>query len=154
MEQVNPIDFENCEGNLGVANALFGHLAAKLPISRLQRDLTDSTVSRCIGTPFGHTMVALGSLGRGLGKISPNPAALAADLDANWAVVAEAIQTVLRREGVPNPYVTFHCRRRTTAAESPLAPALSLVIARYFHSSGNEKRSHVSSTGSLHCQNT
>lgn len=102
--KVNPIDFENAEGNLGVANALYEHFAAKLPISRLQRDLTDSTVLRNIGVPLAHSMIALKSLERGLGKLRLNEAKLEADLEANWAVVAEAIQTVLRREGYPQPY--------------------------------------------------
>jgi adenylosuccinate lyase len=102
--KVNPIDFENAEGNLGVANALFEHLAAKLPVSRLQRDLTDSTVLRNIGVPIGHTIIAMNSLGKGLKKLIVNEEAIRNDLDNNWAVVAEAIQTVLRREGYPKPY--------------------------------------------------
>ena len=102
--KVNPIDFENAEGNLGLANALFEHLAAKLPISRLQRDLTDSTVLRNIGVPLAHTFLALKSLEKGIGKLELNRAAIDHDLDENWAVVAEAIQTVLRKEGYPNPY--------------------------------------------------
>jgi adenylosuccinate lyase len=102
--KVNPIDFENAEGNLGIANALFEHLAAKLPISRLQRDLTDSTVLRNVGVPLAHTFIALNSLEKGIGKLELNEAAIHADLEDNWAVVAEAIQTVLRREGYPNPY--------------------------------------------------
>ena len=102
--KVNPIDFENAEGNLGLANALFDHLAAKLPISRLQRDLTDSTVLRNIGVPIGHTVLALNSLMKGLGKIFLNEPQLHADLDRNWMVVAEAIQNILRREGVDQPY--------------------------------------------------
>ncbi|WP_295123748.1 adenylosuccinate lyase [uncultured Chitinophaga sp.] len=102
--KVNPIDFENAEGNFGMANAIFEHLSAKLPISRLQRDLTDSTVLRNIGVPFGHTVLAFKSLEKGLGKLILNEAKLKADLDANWAVVAEAIQTVLRRENYPSPY--------------------------------------------------
>jgi adenylosuccinate lyase len=102
--KVNPIDFENAEGNLGLANAIFAHLAAKLPISRLQRDLTDSTVSRNVGVPLAHTRIALGSIRRGLGKLVLNGPRLAADLADNWAVVAEGIQTVLRREGFPRPY--------------------------------------------------
>jgi adenylosuccinate lyase len=102
--KVNPIDFENAEGNLGLANALFGHLSEKLPVSRLQRDLTDSTVLRNIGVPFAHTVLSLSSIGRGLAKLVLNEEAIRRDLDANWAVVAEAIQTVLRREGYPNPY--------------------------------------------------
>lgn len=102
--KVNPIDFENAEGNLGIANALFEHLAAKLPISRLQRDLTDSTVLRNIGVPLGHSLIAYQSLLKGLDKLELNQAALNADLENNWAVVAEAIQTILRRENYPSPY--------------------------------------------------
>ena len=102
--KVNPIDFENAEGNLGLANAIFGHLAEKLPISRLQRDLTDSTVLRNVGVPFGHTLIALQSIEKGLGKLLLNEAKLHEDLENNWMVVAEAIQTVLRREGYPQPY--------------------------------------------------
>ncbi|MEY2799525.1 MAG: hypothetical protein RI934_513 [Bacteroidota bacterium] len=102
--KVNPIDFENAEGNLGLANALFEHLAAKLPISRLQRDLTDSTVFRNIGVPLAHTLISFKSLKKGLEKLMLNEAAITADLENNWAVVAEAIQTVLRRENFPKPY--------------------------------------------------
>ncbi len=102
--KVNPIDFENAEGNLGMANAIFGHLAEKLPISRLQRDLTDSTVSRNVGVPIGHTLIAFKSILKGLDKLLLNEAKLDADLEANWAVVAEAIQNILRREGYPKPY--------------------------------------------------
>ncbi|MDN5924657.1 MAG: adenylosuccinate lyase, partial [Xanthomonadales bacterium] len=102
--KVNPIDFENAEGNFGVANALLGHFADKLPISRWQRDLSDSTVLRGLGTAFGHTVVALASLQKGLDKLQVNPERLAADLDANWEVLAEAVQTVMRRHGLPNPY--------------------------------------------------
>ncbi|MDM8535472.1 adenylosuccinate lyase [Desulfobacterales bacterium HSG17] len=102
--KVNPIDFENSEGNLGIANAIFEHLSAKLPISRLQRDLTDSTVTRNIGVPMAHTMIALKSLQRGFGKLILNQEKINADLQDNWAVVAEAIQTILRREGYPKPY--------------------------------------------------
>jgi len=102
--KVNPIDFENCEGNLGYANAIFEHLSLKLPISRLQRDLTDSTVSRNIGVPFGHTILAFNSLLKGLNKLIVNPDKIESDLEENWAVVAEAIQTILRREGYPKPY--------------------------------------------------
>lgn len=102
--KVNPIDFENAEGNLGLANAIFEHLSAKLPISRLQRDLTDSTVLRNIGVPLAHTMIAFKSLEKGIGKLELNKAAIDKDLDDNWAVVAEAIQTILRKEGYPNPY--------------------------------------------------
>lgn len=102
--KVNPIDFENAEGNLGIANALFEHFAAKLPISRLQRDLTDSTVLRNLGIPLAHTLIALKSLIKGMNKLELNQAAIDADLEENWAVVAEAIQTILRREGFPKPY--------------------------------------------------
>ncbi|WCE03995.1 adenylosuccinate lyase [Pseudoxanthomonas sp. JBR18] len=102
--KVNPIDFENAEGNFGVANALFEHFSAKLPISRWQRDLTDSTVLRGLGTAFGHTQVAVDSLAKGLGKLELNPQRLDADLDAAWEVLAEAVQTVMRRHGLPNPY--------------------------------------------------
>ncbi len=102
--KVNPIDFENAEGNLGMANALFEHFSSKLPVSRLQRDLTDSTVIRNIGVPFAHTLVALRSIEKGLGKLVINDAKIHDDLESNWAVVAEAIQTVLRRENYPNPY--------------------------------------------------
>lgn len=111
--KVNPIDFENSEGNLGVANALFEHLAAKLPISRLQRDLTDSTVLRNIGVPFGHTILAFKSTTKGLNKLLLNEDRLKADLENNWAVVAEAIQTILRREGYPNPYESLKELTRT-----------------------------------------
>jgi adenylosuccinate lyase len=102
--KVNPIDFENAEGNFGMANAIFEFLAAKLPISRLQRDLTDSTVLRNIGVPFAHTLIGLKSTQKGLNKLLLNPSALEKDLEENWAVVAEAIQTILRREGYPKPY--------------------------------------------------
>jgi len=102
--KVNPIDFENAEGNLGIANAIFGHLADKLPISRLQRDLTDSTVLRNVGVPYGHSLIAFKSIKKGLNKLLLNPSKLAQDLENNWMVVAEAIQNVLRREGYPKPY--------------------------------------------------
>ena len=102
--KVNPIDFENAEGNLGIANALFEHLSAKLPISRLQRDLTDSTVLRNIGVPVAHTLISFASIEKGLSKLLLNETALNNDLENNWAVVAEAIQTILRREGYPKPY--------------------------------------------------
>ena len=111
--KVNPIDFENSEGNLGIANALFGHLSAKLPVSRLQRDLTDSTVLRNIGVPFAHTMLAFKSLLRGLDKILINPAALESDLENNWVVISEAIQTILRRESYPDPYGALKQLTRT-----------------------------------------
>jgi adenylosuccinate lyase len=102
--KVNPIDFENAEGNLGLANALLEHLSAKLPVSRLQRDLTDSTVTRNIGVPYGHILIAFSSLEKGLSKLLLNPKAIENALDKNCIVVAEAIQTVLRREGYTNPY--------------------------------------------------
>lgn len=102
--KVNPIDFENAEGNLGIANALFEHLSAKLPISRLQRDLTDSTVLRNLGVPLAHTLISVSSIEKGLSKLLLNEEALNNDLEKNWAVVAEAIQTILRREGYPKPY--------------------------------------------------
>jgi adenylosuccinate lyase len=111
--KVNPIDFENAEGNLGVANALLAHFAAKLPISRLQRDLTDSTVLRNIGMPMAHMLIALNALKKGLGKLLLNPQKLNDDLEHNWAVVAEAIQTILRREGFENPYETLKALTRT-----------------------------------------
>lgn len=113
--KVNPIDFENAEGNLGIANALFEHLSAKLPISRLQRDLTDSTVLRNIGVPVAHTMIAFKSLLKGLNKILINESALQNDLEDNWAVVAEAIQTILRRESYPNPYEALKELTRTNS---------------------------------------
>ena len=113
--KVNPIDFENAEGNFGVANALFGHLSSKLPVSRMQRDLTDSTVLRNVGVPIAHTMIAFASLAKGLGKLLLNESALAADLERNWAVVAEGIQTVLRREGYPKPYEALKALTRTNA---------------------------------------
>ncbi|PAM93010.1 adenylosuccinate lyase, partial [Flavobacterium sp. IR1] len=111
--KVNPIDFENSEGNLGIANALFEHLAAKLPISRLQRDLTDSTVLRVIGVPFGHTLIGFASTLKGLDKLLLNETKLNTDLENNWAVVAEAIQTILRREGYANPYEALKGLTRT-----------------------------------------
>jgi adenylosuccinate lyase len=111
--KVNPIDFENSEGNLGIANALFEHLSAKLPISRLQRDLTDSTVLRNIGVPFGHTVIAFTSTIKGLNKLLLNKQKFEQDLENNWAVVAEAIQTILRREAYPNPYEALKGLTRT-----------------------------------------
>ncbi|WP_298222593.1 adenylosuccinate lyase [Flavobacterium sp.] len=111
--KVNPIDFENSEGNLGIANAIFEHLSAKLPLSRLQRDLTDSTVLRNIGVPFGHTLIAFEATLKGLNKLLLNEPKFAEDLDKNWAVVAEAIQTILRREGYPNPYEALKGLTRT-----------------------------------------
>ena len=113
--KVNPIDFENSEGNLGIANALFGHLGRKLPISRLQRDLTDSTVIRNIGVPLAHTVIAVESTLKGISKLILNREAIAADLDGCWSVVAEAIQTILRREGYPKPYEALKALTRTNA---------------------------------------
>merc|ERR1712232_1373166 len=111
--KVNPIDFENAEGNLGMANAIFEHLSQKLPVSRLQRDLTDSTVLRNIGVPFGHVAVSVASILKGLGKLLINKAAVDADLEKNWAVVAEAIQCILRREAYPSPYEALRDLTRT-----------------------------------------
>ena len=116
--KVNPIDFENAEGNFGMANALLEHFAAKLPISRLQRDLTDSTVLRNLGMPLGHILIALGALQRGLGKLALDETALHRDLEANWAVVAEGIQTILRREAYPDPYNALKALTRTGEAIS------------------------------------
>ena len=113
--KVNPIDFENSEGNLGIANAIFEHLSAKLPISRLQRDLTDSTVLRNVGVPYAHTIIAFNSTLKGLHKLLLNETKIAQDLNQNWAVAAEAIQTVLRREGYPNPYEVLKGLTRTNA---------------------------------------
>lgn len=113
--KVNPIDFENAEGNLGIANAILEHLSSKLPISRLQRDLTDSTVLRNVGVPFGHQMIAIASSVKGLGKLLINEAKIAADLDGCWSVVAEAIQTILRREGYPHPYESLKALTRTNS---------------------------------------
>ncbi|MEP3838456.1 MAG: adenylosuccinate lyase [Algibacter sp.] len=113
--KVNPIDFENSEGNLGIANAIFEHLSAKLPVSRLQRDLTDSTVLRNVGVPFGHTLIGFKSTLKGLNKLLLNEGKFAEDLENNWAVVAEAIQTILRREGYPNPYEALKGLTRTNS---------------------------------------
>ena len=114
--KVNPIDFENSEGNLGIADAILGHLAQRLPVSRLQRDLTDSTVLRNIGVPMAHTLIAIASTIKGLGKLILNQKALEADLDRMWMVVAEGIQTILRREGYPHPYETLKALTRTNSA--------------------------------------
>ncbi len=116
--KVNPIDFENAEGNLGMANAIFEHLSAKLPVSRLQRDLTDSTVLRNVGVPMGHTVIAFRSILKGMNKLLLNEAAIRADLEENWAVVAEGIQTILRRENYPNPYEALKALTRTGEAIS------------------------------------
>ena len=128
--KVNPIDFENAEGNFGLANALFEHFSAKLPISRWQRDLTDSTVLRALGTAFGHMLVGFDSLQKGLGKLSANPERLAADLDAAWEVLAEAVQTVMRRHGLPNPYEQLKAltRGQGISAESMRAFVASLEL--------------------------
>ncbi|HIF84030.1 MAG TPA: adenylosuccinate lyase, partial [Flavobacteriaceae bacterium] len=105
--KVNPIDFENSEGNLGIANALFEHLSSKLPVSRLQRDLTDSTVLRNVGVPFSHTLIAINSTIKGIEKLIVNEDKINEDLNKNWAIISEAIQTILRREGYQNPYETL-----------------------------------------------
>jgi len=124
--KVNPIDFENAEGNLGMGNAIFSFLSSKLPISRLQRDLTDSTVLRNIGVPFAHTLIAFSSLKKGINKLIINEKNIAADLEKNWAVVAEAIQTILRREGYPNPYEALKELTRTNSVIN--AESISLFI--------------------------
>ena len=113
--KVNPIDFENAEGNLGLANVIYEHLSHKLPISRLQRDLTDSTVSRNVGVPIAHTIISLASIEKGMGKLLLNEQAVSDDLENNWAVVAEAIQTILRSIGYPNPYETLKALTRTNS---------------------------------------
>ncbi len=117
--KVNPIDFENSEGNIGIANALFTHLSAKLPVSRLQRDLTDSTVIRNLGVPFAHSVLALSSFNKGLEKLIVNEEKIKADLEDNWAVVAEALQTILRREQYPEPYETLKALTRTNQKITP-----------------------------------
>ncbi|MFK5890733.1 MAG: adenylosuccinate lyase [Flavobacteriaceae bacterium] len=121
--KVNPIDFENSEGNIGLANALFEHLSAKLPVSRLQRDLTDSTVLRNVGVPIGHTLISIASTLKGLDKLIINKEVINKDLEDNWAVVAEALQTILRREGYPNPYETLKglTRTNTTVTKQSIA---------------------------------
>ena len=124
--KVNPIDFENAEGNLGLANAIFEHLSHKLPVSRMQRDLTDSTVSRNIGVPIAHTMISIASLEKGLGKLLLNEQALYRDLENNWAVVAEAIQTILRSVGYPNPYEALKQLTRTN--EKVTAETISTFV--------------------------
>jgi adenylosuccinate lyase len=130
--KVNPIDFENAEGNLGLANALFGHFAEKLPISRLQRDLTDSTVLRNLGVPMGHTVIAYKAILRGLGKISLNEGKLYDDLEDNWAVVAEGIQAILRREGYPQPYEALKelTRGRSTITSADLHAFIEQLSVR------------------------
>ena len=114
--KVNPIDFENSEGNCGISSAIYGHLAGKLPVSRLQRDLTDSTVLRNVGVPMGHSLIAFSSTLKGLNKLLLNQQAIDADLDNMWSVVAEGIQTILRREGYPNPYETLKQLTRVNSA--------------------------------------
>ena len=114
--KVNPIDFENAEGNLGMANAILGHLSEKLPVSRLQRDLTDSTVLRNVGVPFGHVVIAIQSSLKGLRKLLLNEPVIYRDLDNCWSVVAEAVQTILRREAYPNPYEALKALTRTNQA--------------------------------------
>ncbi len=125
--KVNPIDFENAEGNFGIANALFEHFGSKLPISRWQRDLTDSTVLRALGTAWGHTLVAFDALHRGIGKLKVNPERLAEDLDANWEVLAEAVQTVMRRYDLPNPYEQL---KALTRGQAITAESLHAFIAK------------------------
>ena len=114
--KVNPIDFENAEGNFGIANALFNHLAQKLPVSRLQRDLTDSTVLRNIGSPMGHTLIGFASTLKGIGKLLLNESKLHEDLEANWMVTAEAIQNILRRENFDKPYEALKALTRGKAS--------------------------------------
>ena len=127
--KVNPIDFENAEGNLGIAIALFNHFSNKLPISRLQRDLSDSTVLRNIGVPFAHTILAIKSIERGLGKLTTNGAKIDADLEANYIVIAEAIQSILRREGVPNGYEIL--KNATRGKGSFTAASMAEVIDQF-----------------------
>jgi adenylosuccinate lyase len=119
--KVNPIDFENSEGNLGLANAILRHLSEKLPISRFQRDLTDSTVLRNVGVAFGHSLLAYRSLGKGLSKLEADPQRLADDLDTAWDVLAEAVQTVMRRHGLPNPYEQLKALTRGKGGITPEA---------------------------------
>ena len=130
--KVNPIDFENSEGNLGIADAILGHLSTKLPVSRLQRDLTDSTVLRNVGVPMAHTVIAVESTLKGLSKLILNQPAIDRDLDSMWSVVAEGIQTILRREGYPHPYETLKQLTRTNAkvtAESIAAFIDTLAVS-------------------------
>lgn len=126
--KVNPIDFENAEGNFGLANALFGHFAEKLPISRFQRDLTDSTVLRSLGSAFGYLLIGLRSLERGLGKLRPDPARVAADLDEAWEVLAEAVQTVMRRYGLPEPYERLKALTRGARIDAAAMQAFVLTL--------------------------
>ena len=139
--KINPIDFENAEGNLGMANALLEHLSSKLPISRLQRDLTDSTVLRNIGVPFAHTILALKSFDKGMGKLLLNEAKIKQDLEQNWAVVAEAIQTILRRENYPNPYEAL--KELTRGAEDINQKAMHRFIDKLNISSSLKKELKV-----------
>ncbi len=144
--KVNPIDFENAEGNLGIANAVYRHLSGKLPISRMQRDLTDSTVLRNVGVPVAHSVIALASLKKGLGKLILNQGKLAFDLESNWAVVAEGIQTILRREGYPNPYETLKELTRTGEAISNETIARFIDTLNVSESVKEELRSITPST--------
>jgi adenylosuccinate lyase len=127
--KVNPIDFENAEGNLGLANALLAHLAEKLPISRWQRDLTDSTVLRAMGTAYGHALIAYRSLAKGLNKLKLNRDVLAADLDQNWALLAEPIQTVMRRYGIDNPYEKLKALTRGQSIDETTIKAFIKTLA-------------------------
>jgi adenylosuccinate lyase len=135
--KVNPIDFENAEGNFGLANALLTHLSQKLPISRLQRDLSDSTVLRNIGVALGYTLLGYDSLKRGLEKLQVNEAALAADLDASWEVLAEAVQTVMRRHGLPNPYEQL---KKMTRGKAITAAAMRKFVATLELPAAEKKR--------------
>lgn len=135
--KVNPIDFENAEGNLGIANAFWEHLSSKLPVSRLQRDLTDSTVLRNLGVPFGHTILAFKSIEKGLGKLLLNEHKIKQDLEQNWAVIAEAIQTILRRENYPNPYEAL--KDLTRGAKHIDAKAIHAFITKLKVSDGIKK---------------
>ncbi len=135
--KVNPIDFENAEGNFGLANALLTHLSQKLPISRMQRDLTDSTVLRNMGVALGYTLLGYDSLQRGLDKLQVNEAALAADLDASWEVLAEAVQTVMRRHGLPNPYEQL---KKMTRGKAITAAAMRKFVATLELPAAEKKR--------------
>ena len=135
--KVNPSDFENAEGNFGLANALLTHLSQKLPVSRLQRDLTDSTVLRNMGVALGYTLLGYDSLQRGLGKLQVNEAALAADLDAAWEVLAEAVQTVMRRHGLPNPYEQL---KKMTRGKAITAAAMRKFVATLALPAAEKKR--------------
>ena len=144
--KVNPIDFENAEGNLGIANAVFEHLASKLPVSRLQRDLTDSTVLRNVGVPMAHALIAFQSLMKGLGKVILNREALERDLEQNWAVVAEGIQTILRREGYPKPYEALKALTRTNTHITHEAIAAFIETLDVAERVKEELRAHSPST--------